>query len=261
LHTIASRYSPSENLLFIARFIAAYSLGESSTPSAALDSPFTSTHRLLQNADDQEAKRIQFKLFPDRAEFYHWGQPFKREDVERITRLGDSDKPNEVHKIGSFGIGFKSVFAVTDRPKVYCKLDGQPFAFAIEDLLVPVALEPAAGQGEETLFVLPYAKKEGVDRSSEAAAQLIKAGPEVLMFLNHIEELAWEDSFGKGERCRCVRGAEGITVFERSEFGSEKEKHSPFVLPVIPATGDLARREALGSVPCGAAQCRRKSHR
>jgi hypothetical protein len=118
------------------------------------------------------------------------------------------------------------VFAVTDRPEVYCKLDRQPFAFAIEDLLVPVALPPADDQGEATLFVLPYAKKEGVDRSSEAAAQLIKAGPEVLMFLNHIEELIWEDSSGKGERYRCVRGADGITVFERSEFGSEKKKHS-----------------------------------
>jgi hypothetical protein len=59
--------------------------------------------------------------------------------------------------------------------------------------LKTLRLESAAGQGEETLFVLPYAKKEGVDRSSEAAAQLQKAGPEVLMFLNHIEELIWED--------------------------------------------------------------------
>jgi hypothetical protein len=175
---------------------------------------------LLQNADDQEAKKVRFTLSPDRAEFYHWGKPFKRGDVERITRLGDSDKPNEVHKIGSFGIGFKSVFAVTDRPEVYCELDCQPFAFAIEDIIVPVNLPPAPGQGAETRFVLPYAKKEGADRSSEAVAQLKKTGPEVLMFLNHIEELIWEDSSGKGERCRCTRGADGITLFERSEFGA-----------------------------------------
>src|SRR6516225_4309280 len=94
---------------------------------------------LLQNADDQEAKRVQFKLHPDRVEFCHWGNPFRQVDVERITRLGDSGKPFEVHKIGNYGIGFKSVFAVTDRPEVYCTLDGKPFAFAIEDLIVPVA--------------------------------------------------------------------------------------------------------------------------
>ena len=136
----------------------------------------------------------------------------KKKFVERITRLGDSDKSNEVHKIGSFGIGFKSVFAVTERPEVYCRLDGQPFAFAIEELIVPVPLLPTGRQGDETLFLLPYSTKQGVDRSSEAAAQLARTGPEVLMFLNHIEELVWEDSAGNGEQYRCVRGAEKIIL-------------------------------------------------
>lgn len=154
----------------------------------------------------------------------HWGRPFKREDVERITRLGDSDKSNEIHKIGSFGIGFKSVFAVTERPEVYCQLNGRPFAFAIEELIVPVALAPAARQGEETLFLLPYSNKQSVDRSSEVAAQLRKTGPEVLMFLNHIEELVWEDDAGNGERYRCVRGADGTTVFERTALGAGKKQ-------------------------------------
>jgi hypothetical protein len=175
---------------------------------------------LLQNADDQEAKRVEFKLHPDRAEFCHWGKPFKREDVERITRLGDSGKPFETHKIGNYGIGFKSVFAITDKPEVYCRLDGQPFAFAIEDLIVPIALEPRRAQGKETLFVLPYAKKERANRSAEAAEQLKKVGPEVLMFLNHIVELSWEDSAGAGEQCRCTRSEDGVVRFERSRGGN-----------------------------------------
>lgn len=183
---------------------------------------------LLQNADDQEAKKVQFRLLPDRVEFLHWGKPFRRNDVERITRLGDSDKPNEVHKIGSFGIGFKSVFAVTDRPEVYCQLDGRPFAFAIEELIVPVALRSNEGQGEETFFLLPYNEGQSADRSSEAAAQLTKTGPEVLMFLNHIEELAWEDGVGNGERYRRTRSADGITTFERTEIeAGKKKKHAP----------------------------------
>jgi hypothetical protein len=172
---------------------------------------------LLQNADDQEAKRVQFRLFPNRVEFRHWGNPFKQEDVERITRLGDSGKPS--HKIGSFGIGFKSVFAVTDKPEVYCKLDGNPFAFAIEDLIVPVELKPRRGQGDETLFVLPYAKKEGINRSERAAEQLAKSGPEVLMFLNHITELSWKDMVRNGEQCRCDRGGDGVVSLERSGEG------------------------------------------
>src|SRR5258707_1178616 len=69
---------------------------------------------LLQNADDQEAERVQFRLFSHRVEFRHWGDQFKQEDVERITRLGDSGKPS--HKIGRYGIGFKSVFAEARNP-------------------------------------------------------------------------------------------------------------------------------------------------
>ncbi|BCH27798.1 sacsin N-terminal ATP-binding-like domain-containing protein [Mesorhizobium sp. L-8-3] len=183
---------------------------------------------LLQNADDQEAKKVQFRLLPDRVEFLHWGKPFRRDDVERITRLGDSDKPNEVHKIGSFGIGFKSVFAVTDRPEVYCQLDGRPFAFALEELIVPVALPLSERHGKETLFLLPYSKGASGERSSEAAAQLTKTGPEVLMFLNHIEELVWEDGVGNGERYRRIPGADGIAIFERTKIDAGKEKkHDP----------------------------------
>jgi hypothetical protein len=174
---------------------------------------------LLQNADDQEAKRVQFKLHPDRVEFCHWGNPFRQVDVERITRLGDSGKPFEVHKIGNYGIGFKSVFAVTDRPEVYCTLDGKPFAFAIEDLIVPVAERSKAAQGAETLFVLPYARKAGADPSAAAAEQLEKVGPEVLMFLNHIAELSWTNGAGVGERWRCHRGDDGVVTFERSGGG------------------------------------------
>jgi hypothetical protein len=47
------------------------------------------------------------------------------------------------------------------------------------------------------------------------------------MFLNHIEELVWEDSVGNGERYRRARGADGTTVFERTEIGVGKKKHGP----------------------------------
>jgi hypothetical protein len=179
---------------------------------------------LLQNADDQEAKTVRFKLLPDGVQFSHSGKPFTPADVERITRLGDSDKPNEMHKIGSFGIGFKSVFAVTDRPEVYCQIEGRPFAFAIEELIVPIALATDLHQGPETIFLLPYNEQQSADRSSETAAQLTKTGPEVLMFLNHIEELVWEDSAGRGERYRRDDRADGTTIFERTPIGSGRTR-------------------------------------
>src|SRR5205823_4431446 len=68
------------------------------------------------------------------------GEPFTRSDVENITGIGNSNKPQEVNKIGRFGMGFKSVFAITERPEIYTEVGSEPFAFAIEHLVVPVAI-------------------------------------------------------------------------------------------------------------------------
>src|SRR5205807_6722743 len=95
---------------------------------------------LLQNAEDQGATEAQFALFADRLIFRHNGKPFTRADVENITGIGNTEKTQEAIKIGRFGIGFKSVFAITDRPEIYTLLVGNPFAFAIEHLVVPVAI-------------------------------------------------------------------------------------------------------------------------
>jgi hypothetical protein len=100
--------------------------------------PVHFVYELLQNAEDQGATEAQFKLFSDHLDFRHNGNPFTRLDVENITGIGNSDKPKEANMIGRFGIGFKSVFAITDRPEIYALLEEKPFAFAIEDLVVPV---------------------------------------------------------------------------------------------------------------------------
>src|SRR5260221_7161388 len=102
--------------------------------------PVHFVYELLQNAEDQGAPGAPFELFTDHLAFHHNGNAFPRSDVENITGIGNSDKPQEANKIGRFGIGFKSVFAITDRPQIYTVLEEKPFAFAIEDLVVPVAI-------------------------------------------------------------------------------------------------------------------------
>jgi hypothetical protein len=89
--------------------------------------------------------------------------------------------------------------------------------------------------------VLPYAKKEGVNRSEKAAEQLAKSGPEVLMFLNHIAELSWEDTGGNGEQCRCDRGNDGVVSFERSGGGkSGSSSYRRFCREVMLPDGELS---------------------
>src|SRR6266699_3986366 len=102
--------------------------------------PVHFVYELLQNAEDQGATEAHFQLFADHLVFCHNGSSFTRQDVENITGIGNSNKLQEANKIGRFGIGFKSVFAVTERPEIYTVLEGKPFAFAIEHLVVPIAI-------------------------------------------------------------------------------------------------------------------------
>ena len=97
-------------------------------------------YELLQNAEDQDATEVAFVVEEDRLTFHHNGLPFTRGDVESITGIGNSEKPKQANKIGRFGVGFKSVFQVTAQPVIDCTLDGKPFRFAIEDLVVSVRL-------------------------------------------------------------------------------------------------------------------------
>src|SRR6266849_2277658 len=80
-------------------------------------------YELLQNAEDQGATEAHFELSTDHLVFQHNGNPLTRSDVWNITGIGNSDKPQETNKIGRFGIGFKSIFAITDRPEFYTFLE------------------------------------------------------------------------------------------------------------------------------------------
>ena len=82
---------------------------------------------LLQNAEDAGASWVQFTLNPDCIHFEHNGRPFDREDIEGITGIGNTTKLDDGHKIGCFGIGFKSVYVITERPEIHCNIEGSPW--------------------------------------------------------------------------------------------------------------------------------------
>ena len=97
--------------------------------------------------------------------FEHDGDEFERADVDGITGIGNTTKLEEPKKIGTFGIGFKSVYVITDRLEIHTWVDGRPFAFAITDLVVPTAI-PHEGREGWTRIVLPF--RNGVDLASTA---------------------------------------------------------------------------------------------
>jgi len=76
-------------------------------------------YELLQNAEDEGATEVRFELFRDRLDFYHNGKDFDLRDIEGITGIGNSKKENDLNSIGKFGVGFKSVFAITETPYIF----------------------------------------------------------------------------------------------------------------------------------------------
>src|SRR5690242_15168724 len=82
-------------------------------------------YELLQNAEDALRRRgpwdgprsVTFDLSANALRVEHYGAPFTEADVRGICGIAESTK--DLTSIGRFGIGFKSVYAFTDRPEVH----------------------------------------------------------------------------------------------------------------------------------------------
>ncbi len=153
---------------------------------------------LLQNAEDALARRqdpkisgaVRFDLRKDCLLVSHFGAPFTEQDVRGICAIAESTK--DVNDIGRFGIGFKSVYAYTDRPEVHSGSED----FVIENFVWPEAADPIDRDPESTVFRFPL-KDGGESSYGEISSGLVKLGPDALLFLRHIDEIIWTDENGR----------------------------------------------------------------
>ena len=164
-------------------------------------------YELLQNADDAKATEVSIIIDDNYLIFKHNGtegftitrEPEDEEEIvnyghiNSITAVGASTKANDngTNKIGKFGVGFKSVFHITDRPEIY----DDKFRFAIEDYIVPTPLDndhEERGDGE-TLFYLPF--KAGVNQRDVILAKLRALNNNnPLLFLRYLRCIKWRES-------------------------------------------------------------------
>lgn len=182
-------------------------------------------YELLQNAEDALGRRpsgsvprsVLFQISPAELRVRHHGLPFDEADVRSICGIGQSTKDAGLTEIGRFGIGFKSVYAYTDRPEVHSGAEN----FAIEHYVLPVAVPPGAPRGEEeTLFVLPLRTEPDAREIREAVRRL---APRALLFLREIEEIEWrvED----GDAGLYLRETDGDTDVRRVKLVGEAAGH------------------------------------
>ena len=181
---------------------------------------------LFQNADDAAAElqdmlgnqaplesgQVEVVFAPEALQIRHWGRPinaFARglfspergrhrgydKDLKKMLILNASDKSERRGLVtGKFGLGFKSVFFLTDRPQV---VSGD-LAFEVIAGFFPVPLAPDLGsrlrtdaggredaRWEATTFYLPLQsdKVDDADRALEEFASLL---PILLIFSHHV---------------------------------------------------------------------------
>ena len=147
---------------------------------------------LLQNSEDAIGRRgnwhgprkVTFILTPTSLTLSHFGKPFDEADVRSVCDIAESTK-NEF-SIGRFGLGFKSVYTVTDLPEIHSGDED----FAIAGYVFPKRTARTAREANETQIILPL-KTEDTAAPQEITAGFRNLGPSALLFLRHIDEINW----------------------------------------------------------------------
>lgn len=165
-------------------------------------------YELLQNAEDEGAKKVSFELYQDRLDFYHNGKDFDLQDIDGVTGIGISKKKEDLNLIGKFGVGFKSVFAVTQNPEIF---SGE-YKIKIEDFVIPTPQDVSSTpQKNGTLIRIPFNHKY---RSREEIFILTHKKLEnlelrTLLFLINIKEIKWQTPSSNGHYIKDSKSIQG----------------------------------------------------
>ena len=193
------------------------------------------SRRFRDNSDSKIPRRVQFRLYPNRLEFRHFGKLFTEDDVRAISDILKGTKAIDQNQIGKFGIGFKSVYAFTSTPEVH---SGDEHFF-IERYIRPKNADQIPKlEDQETLFVFPFNHDRVTPEDSlrSISNKLNNIGVRTLLFLKHINEIEWlvgNDS--KGTYLKEVRrrgDSRQVTVVGQNNGTEESEDWLMFERPV-----------------------------
>ena len=137
---------------------------------------------LLQNADDAGADEFEVRFEKDAITVSHNGDPFDFRDLVGVLSIGQTTKTER--QIGYFGVGFKSVFEVTERPRIY----SGHFAFEIVEISIPRFLIQQERSPEKTVLVLPLKDGLEVEPYYERALAIQST---LLLNLPNVRTLRW----------------------------------------------------------------------
>ena len=191
----------------------------------------TLAHELIQNADDAKddygnlsATNATFDVTDD-ALIVSNDAVFREADFDRMRELANGSKRREAgdRTTGAFGVGFVSVYQITDRPEIHSA--GRRWIFRPdnnEGQRIKQTMDPSITHDKGTRFRLPWAFQDSKVRqelrspivdeeyTNSFAGELSEALPKAILFLKNLEFI---DLLRNGERvAKVTRVVEGNTV-------------------------------------------------
>lgn len=217
---------------------------------------------LIQNAEDagrglETAGLLEVSVNPQRVRITHNGRPFSVADVEALCGIRSSKKP-EQGTLGYLGIGFKSVFKITDSPELYSggyrfKFDKHDPSWAGDPGSVPWHVSPIWLESPSepvdpslTTFILPFREPAAY---RDLVTELRRLDTGLFLFLRWLKSVTMinEESGDSSTLERLGETESGITNL-RQGGGIQRFKVFRKVVPVPDRVleDDLARAYRAG---------------
>ena len=162
-----------------------------------LDNPSNVFPELLQNADDigGDCSKVTIQLTEDALVFRNHKEPMSVENVEALGAFTKSTKRGNLDLIGHFGIGFKTVFSMTDSVHIHSGFFSFKYSKDAPTVPIPVEYQDFPIQEGEyfdgTTVVLPFTQDAKSNRRNLLEEQIENVG-ELLPFLNNIDTIDLE---------------------------------------------------------------------
>lgn len=158
--------------------------------------PFRFLDEILQNTEDAYARKfanggrgtLQFRYTDTCLDIIHDGIDFDEEDLKAITTFAGTTKTRAdgINQIGKFGIGFRSVYALTDHPEIH----SGPWHFRIDDFEVLEETERIPVPADfGTLIRLPYRSSDLRSISKWVREALESLDAYSILFLKHVDTI------------------------------------------------------------------------
>ena len=150
---------------------------------------------LVQNAEDagnrsdQDRVELRFLIEEGRIIVQNDGRPFDQDDAAAICRAAASSKRHSPNQIGFLGVGFKSVFKITDVPEIH----SNGYHFRITRYIHPSWIDnplPVPDADMHSAFVFPV--KPSINLAT-LSAEFDRLKPTMLLFLKKLKSIAIEN--------------------------------------------------------------------